>query len=91
MANCEQFNAVSMIQKYGLVSTEEEAMAEVSNLVARSSTRLMESTKRALADPTLSSGVKRWMTALPYVASGAACKSMFCTIVCTANTIWVLL
>ncbi|KAF9062380.1 isoprenoid synthase domain-containing protein [Rhodocollybia butyracea] len=69
-ANFEEENGVSMIQKYGLVSTEEEAMAEISNIIVRSSRKLMESTKQALADPTLSSEVKRWMTALPYAVSG---------------------
>ncbi|KAF9067879.1 isoprenoid synthase domain-containing protein [Rhodocollybia butyracea] len=72
MANCEELNAVTMVRKYGLVSTEEDALAEVSNIVVQSSRKLMESTKRGLADPTLSSEVKRWMVALPYVASGNA-------------------
>ncbi|KAF9029495.1 isoprenoid synthase domain-containing protein [Rhodocollybia butyracea] len=68
--NCEKQNGVSMIQQYGLVSTEEEALAEVSNIVARSSRQMMESVKQTLADPMLSSEVKRGMTALLYAVSG---------------------
>ncbi|KAF9065397.1 isoprenoid synthase domain-containing protein [Rhodocollybia butyracea] len=72
LANCGELNAISIIRNYGLASTEEEALSEASNIVAQSSRQLTELTKRGLADPMLSSEMKRWISAILYVVSGNA-------------------
>ncbi|KAF9059236.1 hypothetical protein BDP27DRAFT_1371699 [Rhodocollybia butyracea] len=80
MANYEGQNGVSMIRKYGLVSTEEEALAEVSNIILWSSKQFKEITERALSDPMLSSEIKRWIAALPSTVSRNACTLRRCAV-----------
>ncbi|KAF9060429.1 isoprenoid synthase domain-containing protein [Rhodocollybia butyracea] len=70
MHNCEKQNGVIMIQKCGRVSTEEEAFAGISDIVVRRSRQMMEAVDQALADPMMSSEIKRWMTGLLYVVTG---------------------
>ncbi|KAF9056742.1 hypothetical protein BDP27DRAFT_1373264 [Rhodocollybia butyracea] len=69
MGNREGLNGISMIRKYGLASTEEEALAKVSEIIVQNTRQLKKSIKQALADPALSSDMKGWMIALPYVVS----------------------
>ncbi|KAF9060440.1 isoprenoid synthase domain-containing protein [Rhodocollybia butyracea] len=70
MDNREELNGVSMIRKYGLASTEEQALDKISDIIVQRTRQFTESINQALADPTLSSDMKQWMMALPYAVSG---------------------